>query len=283
MKLLGRGSGKGPDLWVECGGCKRMLHRRREFEQNLHVCPRCNWHGRIGVFQRLEILLDEGTEFEQVGQDLVTGDPLGFKRGDLSYGDHLASYRERTGLSEAAVAGRGSISGRPIALALIDFRFLGASMGTVVGERVALAIELAEAEQIPLLICSCSGGARMQEGMLSLMQMAKTAAALERFGRGGGLYISLMTDPTLAGVTASFASLADVIVAEPGATVGFTGRRLIEQIAKQKLPDDAQSAEFMQKRGMIDLVVPRRAQRSTIIGLLELLAPQQQIAAEATA
>ena len=274
MKLLGRGSGKGPDLWIECGGCKRMLHRRREFEQNLQVCPRCNWHGRIGAFERLELLLDAGAEFEQVGQDLVTGDPLQFRREDLSYGDHLARYRERTGLSEAAIAGRGSVGGRPLALALIDFRFLGASMGTVVGEKVTLAIELAESEQIPLLIVSCSGGARMQEGMLSLMQMAKTAAALERFGRGGGLYISLMTDPTLAGVTASFASLADVIIAEPGATVGFTGRRLIEQIAKQKLPADAQSAEFMQKRGMIDLVIPRPALRSTIIDLLALLAPQ---------
>ena len=281
MKLLGKRPGDSPDLWVECGKCKRMLHRRREFEQNLHVCPRCNWHGRISIEQRLELLLDDVATFSELGAELASGDPLSFRRGDLAYPDHLASYQQRTGLREAAVAGTGFIGGRKIALAAIDFRFLGASMGTVVGEKVTLAIEQAGAELIPLVIVSCSGGARMQEGMLSLMQMAKTAAALERLGRHRGLYISVMTDPTLAGVTASFASLADVIIAEPGATVGFTGRRLIEQIAKQKLPDDAQTAEFMQKHGMIDLVTIRSALRSTIIQLIQLLAPDRSEASVA--
>lgn len=281
MKLLGKRPGDSPDLWVECGKCKRMLHRRREFEQNLHVCPRCNWHGRISVEKRLELLLDEGTAFCEIGAELASGDPLSFRRGDLTYPDHLARYQQRTGLREAAVAGTGFLGGRKIALAAIDFRFLGASMGTVVGEKVTLAIEQAGAELIPLVIVSCSGGARMQEGMLSLMQMAKTAAALERLGRHRGLYISVMTDPTLAGVTASFASLADVIIAEPGATVGFTGRRLIEQIAKQKLPDDAQTAEFMQKRGMIDLVTIRSALRPTLIQLIGLLAPDRSEVAAA--
>ena len=272
MKLLSRRR-REPDLWIECFRCKRILHRVRQFEGNLRVCPACNWHGRMTIDERLTLLLDDRDDFDELGADLIAGDPLGFKRGELTYGEHLDRYRELTGLSDAAVAGTGLMGGRPLSLALIDFRFLGASMGTVVGEKVTLAIEEAERRAIPLLIVSCSGGARMQEGMLSLMQMAKTVTALGRFGRGGGLYISLMTDPTLAGVTASFASIADVIIAEPGATIGFTGRRLIEQIAKQKLPDDAQTAEYMRDRGMIDLVIARSALRSTLIHLIALLKP----------
>ena len=216
------------------------------------------------------MLLDADSGFKPIAPDMVSTDPLSFVRGGVSYKEHLEQYRESTGLREAVVCGLGEIDRRKVSIAAIDFRFLGASMGTVVGEKITLAIELALDRQFPLIIVSCSGGARMQEGMLSLMQMAKTSAALSRFHRAGLCYLSVMTDPTLAGVTASFASLADIIIAEPGATVGFTGRRLIEQIVKQKLPEGAQSAEFMQERGMIDLVVERRALRSTITKLLEL-------------
>ncbi len=245
---------------------------RREFVVSFKVCQKCGFHERLTAHERLEMFVDSYAEFQPIARDMVANNPLGFVRGSLSYDDHLKQYRESTGLPEAVICGLGAMDGRTVSIAAIDFRFLGASMGTVVGEKITLAIEIATDFRIPLVIVSCSGGARMQEGMLSLMQMAKTTAALSRLHKAGLCYVSVMTDPTLAGVTASFASLADVVIAEPGATVGFTGRRLIEQIVKQKLPENAQSAEFMQERGMIDLVVERRALRGTVIKLLDLFA-----------
>ena len=277
LRRRGRAGGPRPDdLWIKCRKCGHMSYRR-EFTVSLKVCQKCGLHERLTAHERLEMLLDSVDAFQQIAPDMISTDPLGFVRGDLSYDDHLKKYRESTGLREAAVCGLGAMDGRCVSIAVIDFRFLGASMGSVVGEKITLAIELATARRLPLVIVSCSGGARMQEGMLSLMQMAKTSAALSRFHAAGLCYVSVMTDPTLAGVTASFASLADVVIAEPGATVGFTGRRLIEQIVKQKLPENAQSAEFMQERGMIDLVVERRALRGTIVKLFDMfLGPDER-------
>jgi len=242
----------------------------REFAIAYKVCPKCGFHERMSAPERIALLLDNPECFEEIAPHMETTDPLAFTRDGLAYRDHLARYQQSTKLVEGVVCGIGKLHGNTISLAVIDFRFLGASMGAVVGEKITLAIEKAIEGNLPLVMVNCSGGARMQEGMLSLMQMAKTSVALRQLHDKGLLYISIMTDPTLAGVTASFASLADVIIAEPGATVGFTGRRLIEQIVKQKLPSDAQSAEFMQEHGMVDLVTQRRALKDLVSRLIDL-------------
>ena len=242
----------------------------REFAIAYKVCPKCGFHERMSAPERIALLLDDPECFEEIAPHMETTDPLAFTRDGLAYRDHLARYQQSTKLVEGVVCGIGKLHGNTISLAVIDFRFLGASMGAVVGEKITLAIEKAIEGNLPLVMVNCSGGARMQEGMLSLMQMAKTSVALRQLHDKGLLYISIMTDPTLAGVTASFASLADVIIAEPGATVGFTGRRLIEQIVKQKLPSDAQSAEFMQERGMVDLVTQRRSLKDLVSRLIDL-------------
>lgn len=271
LKGTKKSSHTNSDLWITCSGCNRMIYRR-EYDDNLKVCVKCGHHGRLTASERLELLIDDLSKFEEIAPEMQSEDPLGFSRDGLDYPDHLKRYKSSTGLQDAAVAGTACIDNRNVSIVVIDFRFLGASMGAVMGEKVTLATEKACLEHIPLIIVPCSGGARMQEGMVSLMQMAKTVAAIRNFHDQGGLYISILTDPTLAGVTASFASLADVLIAEPGATIGFTGRRLIEQIVKQKLPKDAQSAEFMLQHGMIDLVVQRNVLRDTLIKTLDLLA-----------
>lgn len=271
LKGTKKSSHTNSDLWITCSGCNRMIYRR-EYDDNLKVCVKCGHHGRLTASERLELLIDDLSNFEEIAPEMQSEDPLGFSRDGLDYPDHLKKYKSSTGLQDAAVAGTASIDNRNVSIVVIDFRFLGASMGAVMGEKVTLATEKACLEHIPLIIVPCSGGARMQEGMISLMQMAKTVAAIRNFHDQGGLYISILTDPTLAGVTASFASLADVLIAEPGATIGFTGRRLIEQIVKQKLPKDAQSAEFMLQHGMIDLVVQRNVLRDTLVKTLDLLA-----------
>jgi len=271
LKGTKKSSHTNSDLWITCSGCNRMIYRR-EYDDNLKVCVKCGHHGRLTASERLELLIDDLSNFEEIAPEMQSEDPLGFSRDGLDYPDHLKRYKSSTGLQDAAVAGTASIDNRNVSIVVIDFRFLGASMGAVMGEKVTLATEKACLEHIPLIIVPCSGGARMQEGMISLMQMAKTVAAIRNFHDQGGLYISILTDPTLAGVTASFASLADVLIAEPGATIGFTGRRLIEQIVKQKLPKDAQSAEFMLQHGMIDLVVQRNVLRDTLVKTLDLLA-----------
>mgnify|MGYP001200147095 CR=1 FL=1 len=271
LKGTKKSSHTNSDLWITCSGCNRMIYRR-EYDDNLKVCVKCGHHGRLTASERLELLIDDLSKFEEIAPEMQSEDPLGFSRDGLDYPDHLKRYKSSTGLQDAAVAGTACIDNRNVSIVVIDFRLLGASMGAVMGEKVTLATEKACLEHIPLIIVPCSGGARMQEGMVSLMQMAKTVAAIRNFHDQGGLYISILTDPTLAGVTASFASLADVLIAEPGATIGFTGRRLIEQIVKQKLPKDAQSAEFMLQHGMIDLVVQRNVLRDTLIKTLDLLA-----------
>ena len=264
--------GAGPDipanLWARCGRCKELIYAR-EFEDNRKVCPRCEHHERLSARERLDQLLDPGS-FREEDAGLRPGDPLGFVSDGQSYRDKLTETQEKTGLNEAVVCGTGRIEGVPVRIVVADFGFLGASMGSVVGEKVARGVELSIESRLPLLAVCSSGGARMHEGIFSLMQMAKTAAALARLGEARVPFIALLTDPTAGGVTASFAGLGDVLVAEPGALVGFAGPRVIEQITKQKLPPRAQRAEFQLEHGMIDLVVHRRDLRATLGRLLRL-------------
>lgn len=256
------------NLWVRCTRCGELLYVK-EFERNLKVCPKCDFHFRLSALERIQLLTDPGS-FVEEDADLQPGDPLGFVSMGQAYRDKIAETQARTSLTEAIVAGRGRLDGIPVQIAAADFSFIGASMGSVVGEKVARTMERALDTGEPVVIASCSGGARMQEGIFSLMQMAKTASAVARLERSSVPFISVLTDPTSGGVTASFASLGDVTIAEPGAFVGFAGPRLIEQITKQKLPPGFQTAEFVLEHGMIDMVVHRRELKATIAKLLRL-------------
>lgn len=259
-----------PDgVWVRCEGCKHTLYVG-DLERELMVCPTCGRHHDIPAPERLAMLVDEGS-FEEVDEALRSVDPLNFTSGKV-YADQVASAEERTGLGEAIVTGRATIGGRPAIVGVMDFRFIGASMGSVVGEKVARAFELALAERTPLVLVTASGGARMQEGMLSLMQMAKTAAAAARLAAAGVPYIVVLTNPTMGGVTASFATLGDVLIAEPGALIGFAGPRLVEQTIRKSLPKGFQSSEFLLEHGMIDMVVDRRELKDRVALLLSYLA-----------
>jgi acetyl-CoA carboxylase carboxyl transferase subunit beta len=258
-----------PDnLAVKCPNCRELLVAK-DLEKNLQVCQRCDYHLRLTAKQRLDLLLDEDS-FVELAADLVSVDPLTFVSRSQSYRQKLEDERAKTGLAESVVAGTGRIEDLPLALAIMDAHFIGGSMGSVGGEKITRAIEMALERRIPLLISSASGGARMQEGLYSLMQMAKTSAALARLAEAGVPYISLMTDPTTGGVTASFASLGDIILAEPGALVAFTGPRVVEQFMHQKLPKDTNTSEFELAHGMIDAVVHRRALRPTLAKILRL-------------
>jgi acetyl-CoA carboxylase carboxyl transferase subunit beta len=258
-----------PDnLAVKCPNCRELLVGK-DLEKNLQVCQRCDYHLRLSAAQRIELLLDEDS-FVEVAADLISNDPLRFVSRSQSYRVKLEEERAKTGLTESVVAGTGRVDGMPLALAIMDFRFIGGSMGSVAGEKITRAIEKAIEGRMPLLIISASGGARMQEGLLSLMQMAKTSAALARLAEAGIPYISLMTDPTTGGVTASFASLGDIILAEPGALIGFTGPRVVEQFMHQRLPKDTNTSEFELAHGMIDAVVHRRMLRPTLAKILRL-------------
>jgi acetyl-CoA carboxylase carboxyl transferase subunit beta len=256
-----------PDgLWVKCEGCKEIIYKL-EVERNLKVCPKCNYHFRMGARERLSLLLDEGS-FEEYDSHLQAVDPLRFK--DLkSYAERIREARKATGLNEAAICGMATIGGFPVSICILEFSFLGGSMASVVGEKVTRTVERALQQRTPLIIISCSGGARMQEGVLSLMQMAKTAAALYRLSQARCPFISILTDPTTGGVTASFAMLGDIIMAEPKALIGFAGPRVIEQTIRQELPPGFQRAEFLLDHGMIDLIVDRKSMRSVLIKLLE--------------
>lgn len=256
------------NLAVKCPNCRELLVGK-DLEKNFQVCPRCGHHFRLTVDQRIEMLLDEGS-FVELAADLISADPLEFVSRSQPYREKLREERAKTGLKESVVAGVGRIEGLPLALAIMDFRFIGGSMGSVAGEKITRAIEKAQTERIPLLIISASGGARMQEGLISLMQMAKTSAALARLAEAGVPYISLLTDPTTGGVTASFASLGDIILAEPGALIGFTGPRVVEQFMHQRLPKDTDTSEFSLAHGMIDAVVHRRVLRPTLTKILRL-------------
>ncbi|NTU42084.1 MAG: acetyl-CoA carboxylase carboxyltransferase subunit beta [Nitrospirales bacterium] len=257
-------------LWVKCDNCKEIIYKK-EIEKNLHVCPKCNYHFRISALNRIGLIADEGT-FSELDADLVSTDPLEF-RDTKPYKERLEENRKKTGLKEAALYGDASVSGRPVVMALMDFSFMGGSMGSVVGEKITRAAERALERNVPLITVSSSGGARMHEGMFSLMQMAKTSASMGRLKDAGVLFISILADPTFGGVTASFAMLGDVIIAEPKSLIGFAGPRVIEQTIKQQLPDNFQRAEFLLEHGMIDLIVDRKNLKETIFRLIQHLMP----------
>ena len=252
------------DQLIACPKCLRDVPIAQK-EENLSVCPHCGYHWPIDAKRRLEIIMDAG-RYRELNADLCAGDPLGFP----GYPEKLEKAREATGMNEAVLTATGMIHGRRCVVCALDGRFLMGSMGAAVGEKLTLAIEHAQRNRLPLIIFSASGGARMQEGILSLMQMAKTSAALRRFSEKGLLFISVLTDPTTGGVTASFASLGDVILAEPGALIGFAGPRVIEQTIGEKLPEDFQRAEFMMEHGFVDAVVARGELRGALGELLLL-------------
>jgi acetyl-CoA carboxylase carboxyl transferase subunit beta len=256
-------------LWVKCDSCKQIVYRA-EVERAGRVCPKCRYPFRISARERIALLVDAGS-FEERDTALRSVDPLGF-RDTRRYRDRLRSAKEKTGLEEAVLGGVARISGFPVVLCVFEFDFMGGSMGSVAGEKVARAAELALQKRIPLIIVSASGGARMQEGILSLMQLAKTAAALERLGEERIPYISILTDPTTGGVTASFAMLGDVILAEPRALIGFAGPRVISETIRQPLPEGFQRSEFLLDHGQVDLVVERRELKSLLGRILAFFA-----------
>jgi len=249
-------------LWAKCPKCAAVIYHR-ELERTQKVCPKCGLHHRLSAEERLAITLDENS-FAEFDAGLASGDPLRFD----GYREKLAEARAKTGNADAAIIGLGTIEGFRAAVGALDFPFMGGSMGSVVGEKVTRIAERALGERLPLVLFSASGGARMQEGALALMQLAKTSAAIARLHDAGVPYLSVMCDPTTGGVTASFAFLGDVILAEPGALIGFAGRRVIEQTIRRKLPENFQTAEFCLDHGLIDLVVPRAHMRPTLARLL---------------
>jgi acetyl-CoA carboxylase carboxyl transferase subunit beta len=254
-------------LWIRCDGCKNTVYRM-QVEKNFYVCPDCDHHFTVPGQDRIQQLLDEDS-FEEWWPDLMPVDPLGFT-DSRPYKDRLVAEQKRTGLNEACVVGRGYMRGRPLVLGLTDSSFIMGSMGSVVGEKLTRAIEKATEMKLPLVIVSGSGGgARMHEGILSLMQMGKTSAALARYQRSGGLFISVLTHPTMGGVAASYASLGDIIIAEPKAMIGFAGPRVIKATVKIELPPGFQTSEFLLEHGFVDRIVPRPQLRSEIARLID--------------
>jgi len=259
-----------PDgLWTKCEGCSEALYNKT-LEENLKVCPECNYHFVLGAYERMNMFLDKDT-FQEYDKDMLPADPLEFK-GPKAYMDKISQDQLATGLKEAAVSGEGLLDNKKIIIAVTDSRFIMGSMGSVVGEKITRAIETATREKLPLLIVSGSGGgARMYEGMFSLMQMAKTSAALYYYHKMKLPYISILTNPTMAGVMASFAGLGDIIIAEPKALIGFTGPRVIEQTIRQKLPSGFQRSEFLLEHGLIDMIVHRKSLKATVSQLFDYL------------
>lgn len=254
-------------LWVKCSSCKEIIYRK-EVVKNLSVCPKCAFHFRLSARERLDLLFDG--PWQEFDAELVSADPLEFT-DTKAYKARLADGYRKTGSRDALVSAVGSLEGLRTAVAAMEYGFIGGSMGVVVGEKVTRAIERALAERLPLIVVSCSGGARMMEGTLSLMQMAKISAALARLDEAGLPFISLLTDPTTGGVTASFAMLGDLNIAEPGALIGFAGPRVIEQTIRQKLPEGFQRSEFLLQHGMVDMVVDRRELKRALARSLRLL------------
>jgi acetyl-CoA carboxylase carboxyl transferase subunit beta len=256
-----------PDLWTKCVHCDSQL-LKKDIEDNDMVCPVCEYHFRVNARTRIAQLFDENS-FEEMFSEIKPTDPLDFVDTE-SYKDRLAAAQAKTGLDDAVITGIASIEGHKVATAVMDFDFMGGSMGSVVGEKVTRIIEKAIELRLPVLAITSSGGARMQESALSLMQMAKTSCACARLDEAGLLYINLITDPTFGGVTASFGTLGDIIVAEQGARVGFAGRRVIEQTIRQKLPSDFQTAEYLMKYGQVDVVSSRKNLRETLANILAM-------------
>jgi len=259
-----------PDgLWTKCEECSEVLYNKT-LEENLRVCPKCNYHFTLNAYERINAILDLGT-FRESDRDMISTDPLHFE-GPKTYKDKLAQDQAATGLKDAAVTGEGLLDNKKIIIAVTDSRFIMGSMGSVVGEKITRAIETATKTKLPIIIVSGSGGgARMYEGMYSLMQMAKTSAALAYHHKAGLVFISVLTNPTMAGVMASFAGLGDVIIAEPKALIGFTGPRVIEQTIRQKLPPGFQRSEFLLEHGLIDMLVHRKNLKNTLSQLLDYL------------
>ncbi|MDD4953407.1 MAG: acetyl-CoA carboxylase, carboxyltransferase subunit beta [Candidatus Omnitrophica bacterium] len=259
-----------PDgLWTKCEECSETLYNKT-LDENLRVCPKCNYHFTLGAYERINTLLDKDS-FQELDKDMSSLDPLNFK-GPKTYKEKLAADQSATGLKEAAVYGEGLIEGKKLVLAVTDSRFIMGSMGSVVGEKITRAIELATKKRLPLVIVSGSGGgARMYEGMYSLMQMSKTCAALSYHHKEKLPYISVLTNPTMAGVMASFAGVADLIIAEPKALIGFTGPRVIEQTIRQKLPAGFQRSEFLLEHGLIDMIIHRKSLKQTLSHVFDYL------------
>jgi acetyl-CoA carboxylase carboxyl transferase subunit beta len=257
-------------LWIKCEGCQQIIWHK-EIDRNSNVCPKCNFHFRIPSEERIRMLLDDGA-YNELGQNVVSVDVLRF-RDTKKYKDRLQSSWNNIGRSDAVRIVEGNLGGRAVILGVMEYAFMGGSMGAVVGEKITRAVEYSLEKTVPLILISCSGGARMQEGALSLMQMAKISAALSRLDDAGIPYISVLTDPTTGGVSASYAMLGDLNVAEPQALIGFAGPRVIEQTIRQKLPDGFQRSEFLLEHGMLDAIVERKNMRDFLIKALRMMFP----------
>ncbi|NLP01545.1 MAG: acetyl-CoA carboxylase carboxyltransferase subunit beta [Fibrobacter sp.] len=254
------------DIWVKCQSCNAHVFKQ-DFLNNMSVCPKCNWHGKLTAYERIGITFDSGT-FKEFNETICPSDPLSFVDGKGPYTEKVDQAKKKTGLNEAVITGTGKICGTSAVIAVMDFRFLGGSLGSATGEKILLAANYACEHRLPYIVFSASGGARMHEGILSLMQMAKTCAGIARMNEKKLPYISVMTDPTTGGVSASYATVGDVNLAEPGALIGFAGRRVIEQTIKQKLPDSFQTAEFLLDHGFVDMVVHRKDLKETLHKIL---------------
>lgn len=260
-------------MWTRCNNCRRILYKQ-DIVENFSVCPSCNFHFRLSAQERLRLLFDEG-EYATYDENIYPLDLLEFKDSQ-KYSDRLKKNREKTGLSDAVINTIGTIGGIKVLMSVMDFSFMGGSMGSVVGEKITRALERALKDKLPIIIISCSGGARMQEGVLSLMQLMKTSAAIARLEHTGIPFISVITDPTTGGTTASYAMLGDINIAEPNALIGFAGPRVIEQTIKEKLPKGFQRSEFLLQHGMLDEVVERRDLREYLIRALRLFLNRPQ-------
>lgn len=269
VRDMGKSTSLGEGLFLKCEGCRETLYAK-EVERSQRVCPKCGFHFRLSVEERLKLLFD-GETYRALFTEVRPSDPLRF-RDSKRYRDRLRDYESRTGRADAIVAGEGTIEGMRVLVAALDYAFMGGSMGSVVGEVLARTAERARDEKVPFVVVTASGGARMQEGILSLMQMAKVSAALARLAEARVPYVTILTDPTTGGVTASFAMLGDVTLAEPKALIGFAGPRVIEQTIRQTLPEGFQRSEFLLDHGFVDVVVPRRELKATLANVLRLLA-----------
>ena len=253
-------------LWVKCDDCKEIVYKK-EVEANYNVCPKCGYHFRLNARERFDLLFDD-KKYKEFATDIRSGDPLEF-RDTKRYRDRLRVYEQRVGKSDAVMCAEGKLGGMAVVICAMEYNFMGGSMGSVVGEKITLAVERALEKKEPLIIVSCSGGARMQEGILSLMQMAKISAALARLAEARLPYISVLTDPTTGGVTASYAMLGDLNIAEPKALIGFAGPRVIEQTIRQTLPEGFQRSEFLVEHGMVDLITPRAEMKPALSRFLK--------------
>jgi acetyl-CoA carboxylase carboxyl transferase subunit beta len=257
---------KSDEIWIKCRKCDSHIFKE-DFIKNSNVCTKCGWHGKITAHERIEMILDKGT-FKELNKKIRPGDPLKFVDGKGPYSEKVDKARKQTGLNEAVVTGIGKINGIPAAIAVMDFRFLGGSLGSGTGEKILLGSSYAYDHRMPYIVFSASGGARMHEGILSLMQMAKTCAGIARLNERRLPYISVLTDPTTGGVSASYAMVGDINIAEPGALIGFAGRRVIEQTIKQELPDNFQTSEFLLEHGFLDMIVERSEMKNTLSSIL---------------